>query len=807
MAITSPSARTVAVRLGTLALIAGAVVTIPVGRAAAAVIVVDRTDDTTAADGQTTLREAVAIASADGVADTIVLAAATTYTLSDCLNGAATNTGDEALVVQGGVGTVVHQACGDVGILSSTSTAATLTVADLTLTGSPTTGTTVDGAGVWSDGKLVLDGVTITDVEAGPSGSIVDSTFGGATTITLVDTTITGNQGTGVSGDFVSVSITGSTITGNIGSGVSLVDGSPLTIVDSTIAGNTGRGASTTGQGNTIVSITGSTVSGNGSGGISCSACNSLVVDETVVDGNGATAGVGAGGGISFTYDYDPVPASPGVTITDTTVTNNRANRPGGGISVGTISETFDPMTQPTTQISDSVVSGNHTVGADHHGGGIHLGTTSAIVERTTIADNTAALGQPAGSPARGGGLHMTETFDDGIPDGRDLILNDTTFDGNSAPSRGGGAYLDLDGRMESTGVVATGNTSGADGGGVLVRMGLGTMDQATFSGNTAQRGGGLAVVRGGTDPQIWVSGSTVDGNVATDQGGGVFVDDATLSLTNSTVSGNDAPAGGGIGIGEDFMDDGETLRIEATTVVGNTGADGANIRALEGTLQTSASLVVAGIGGSGCSVPSLDALGHTFTDEVGCAGAPTDVVSAADPLLGPLADNGGPTRTHLPATTSPLGGLVPAASCGVTADQRAVTRPQGAGCEPGAVEIVEEPPAPPFNEVAGTAAGDLLVGTPGPDRIRGFASTDLLLGLSGDDELFGGDGADLLGGGPGDDLLDGGAGSDLLVGDGGVDVLRGGPGADVLVGGPEDTFDGGPGTDLCLRGTRLYLC
>ena len=70
---------------------------------------------------------------------------------------------------------------------------------------------------------------------------------------------------------------------------------------------------------------------------------------------------------------------------------------------------------------------------------------------------------------------------------------------------------------------------------------------------------------------------------------------------------------------------------------------------------------------------------------------------TSADPQLGALTDNGGPTLTMLPSATSPLVGEVAAGACTaqVTADQRGVTRPRGAACTVGAVEV-ESPPDPP---------------------------------------------------------------------------------------------------------------
>ncbi len=63
--------------------------------------------------------------------------------------------------------------------------------------------------------------------------------------------------------------------------------------------------------------------------------------------------------------------------------------------------------------------------------------------------------------------------------------------------------------------------------------------------------------------------------------------------------------------------------------------------------------------------------------------------------VANPLAQNGGPTPTLLPADTSPLVDAILVSACqadgaaGVTTDPRGVTRPQIIGCDIGAVEIL----------------------------------------------------------------------------------------------------------------------
>jgi large repetitive protein len=88
-----------------------------------------------------------------------------------------------------------------------------------------------------------------------------------------------------------------------------------------------------------------------------------------------------------------------------------------------------------------------------------------------------------------------------------------------------------------------------------------------------------------------------------------------------------------------------------------------------------------------------------------------------------------------------------------------------------------------------GTAAGETLTGTNGPDFI---------IARGGDDTVNGGDNNDRLAGNDGNDILRGQGGNDTLFGGSGTDTLEGGDGADRLDGGVgNDRLVGGAGADV----------
>jgi VCBS repeat-containing protein len=92
---------------------------------------------------------------------------------------------------------------------------------------------------------------------------------------------------------------------------------------------------------------------------------------------------------------------------------------------------------------------------------------------------------------------------------------------------------------------------------------------------------------------------------------------------------------------------------------------------------------------------------------------------------------------------------------------------------------------------IAVTVDGDPSAGaTSGADTLNGTTGNDILVGGGGNDVISGSDGADQLFGGDGNDNITGGIGNDYLLGDAGNDTLTGGLGNDSLAGGAgSDTF------------------
>ena len=185
------------------------------------------------------------------------------------------------------------------------------------------------------------------------------------------------------------------------------------------------------------------------------------------------------------------------------------------------------------------------------------------------------------------------------------------------------------------------------------------TLDNLTVTNGSASVGGGIH--NAGT---LTVSNSTIADHLANNAGGIQNDPTGTMTVSNSTIADNTVY----IGISGIINYGPATLK---NTIVANTILDD--------------SFLPGECGGTG-GVPITD--GGYNLDSDGTCGFATEnnSLSGVDPMLGPLADNGGPTWTHALLEGSPA--IDKGDSFGAIADQRGISRPLGAASDIGAFEF-----------------------------------------------------------------------------------------------------------------------
>ena len=210
-----------------------------------------------------------------------------------------------------------------------------------------------------------------------------------------------------------------------------------------------------------------------------------------------------------------------------------------------------------------------------------------------------------------------------------------------------------------------------------MARPSSATIEETTFDGNGGGHYGG-AILNSG---ELRVESSTLKSNTGSDQGGGGIFNNGTAQVLNSTFSGNYASY-------ETPYSDGAAIRnfgsmsIAYSTFADNRLDDPAGgAIANSGTLEIERSVIARTKTGRSCS-SSLSAIGPDMSDDGSCVG-----FSVANPILGVLADNGGPTQTYALLYGSPAVDAAQDPDC-PPVDQRGEPRPVGPGCDLGAYEM-----------------------------------------------------------------------------------------------------------------------
>jgi CSLREA domain-containing protein len=269
------------------------------------------------------------------------------------------------------------------------------------------------------------------------------------------------------------------------------------------------------------------------------------------------------------------------------------------------------------------------------------------------------------------------------------VTLQDSSLHDNHAAYNGGA--IDDYSALVLSHTVLDKNSAGIYGGGLMVYQtyvpSTIEISQSTLSTNTAQYGGGIYYNDFvGNPSKMMVQNSTLSGNIASHQGGGIYaIGQARLTLQNATIAGNEAYRR----IPQHYASFGGGLVITSTAAI---------------TAQNT--LIGDNIFTNGITLPTPDdcygsllSLGNNLiqtTTNCSIYGTTYGNITAQDPLLDPLQNDGGDTPTR------PLQAASPAIDAGTNSacppsDQRGVPRPfDGNGdtnaiCDIGAYEAASQ--------------------------------------------------------------------------------------------------------------------
>ena len=544
------------------------------------------------------------------------------------------------------------------------------------LQGSATQNRATEGGAFWisSDGTLSLSGVTLdgniaegAGTDQGGGGVYVD---GGALTVT--DAMFTGNRATGASAS----------------GGAIFVNGGSATLTDATLRLNRAQrsGGAIEVMGGAEVGISGAEFSDNdvapspGDGGAVHLADGTLTLASTIVSGNyarnqGGALWVAAG---AMLTDH-------GSVFSENTARGLARQTPflcGGAVYVG----------GGTVDLTESMFTGNraHTC----RGGAVAIRHGEVVVEQTRFSENRAS-GYADDSQVDGGAIAVVGEAA--------VTISTSEFIDNQAQSSGG-AIVALRGfssvaPLTIEGSAVTGNFSVFGGGGLYAFGGTLEISTSVLSDNrTGLRGSqdaGGALLLGRSD--VTIRESLIWGNSATGNGGGIDASDGSLSILNTTIHGNTALRGGGLFA----LGSANFALVEGSTLTDNqAGREGGGLRTGPNHVRLRSTIVAGNTvegddpndGPSFLGTPVSGGFNIVDDAPLGFDPEPTDRINT-DPMLGPLADNGGPTRTRAPLPGSPA---IDTGDTDLTVDQRGYVRADGMD-DVGAFEV------------GATPSGDLL--------------------------------------------------------------------------------------------------
>lgn len=485
---------------------------------------------------------------------------------------------------------------------------------------------------------------------------LVTAQFSAAATLTVTNVN---DEGAGSLRQVLADAVDGDTIDFSVSGTIMLTSGQQLTVdksvsitvpsdQDLTVDGLDKTRVFYIEKGKTVT-ISGLTIShgyalNNAGGGVYNA--GTLTLNDSTLSDNSAMLG---GGGVFTEGD---------LTITGSTLSGNTTGvteddyHGGGAVAFVFSNETYGVSVHPKLTVDSSLLTGN----VAPSGGGILIsvdaGTgvdqeawATVTVKNSTLSDNVAT----AGYMSLGGAMTIS-VGGDTIVSSAEVTVENCTLSNNSATSD----YY-------------------AMGGGIAILApsvpfyGILFLKNSTFSGNSAfatNEGDGV-----GFGGAMYLYGGTYEGNENTYYSCQVFLDNCTLNGNHDTygVSG--------------ILNDGGKVELKNTILAND---------------PSGANLDNEGLFGSGGGIIISHGYNLSSDNDADFLTEDSDQINT-DPMLSPLADNGGPTLTHALLAGSPaidagnpnsieVTNWIP--STVITSDQRGVARPQGENNDIGAFEL-----------------------------------------------------------------------------------------------------------------------
>jgi predicted outer membrane repeat protein len=439
----------------------------------------------------------------------------------------------------------------------------------------------------------------------------VDAPFGGSS-LNLTVTGVTLENGkppspSGAGGDGGAIRFIGENATGDVSSLLTLTD---VVVTNNQSTGALGGGVEVIGS--AVISsctFSNNTANGGPAGGLSFQGLpdSTLHISTSTFDGNkalnttnGSGAGIDLSGGATITIDHF------------TTISNNQAGVAGGGVRI---------LSQGAVNITDtSFLSNTAKLGAGLFVDNADQTSTAGQATLTRVAFHLNSASQDGGAIfADRGTLTVADSVVGGV----------TNTEGNGAVSGGAGLAHFF------THTTGSGNFS-------LITV-TGTTFARNVAGNAATSGSGAGILFDSTNVDststLHVTNSTVSLNSSTGNGGGIeTLAGGTANLLNVTVTSNLADSdNNGFGTGGGLSVVSGTVFLRNTLVAQNFRGTLSTADDVAGNLSGTSKFNLFGTGGSG-----------------GLTTANGNQINVANPGLGSLASNGGPTPTVALQTGSP---------------------------------------------------------------------------------------------------------------------------------------------------------